>query len=140
MQTHWKREVLSDEDIHGSPDGVRLRRSLWSGAPAGASGFWGTAAHIPASKSEAEAYEGFTVYYTRDGRFEAAEFQKGTNLQVEETPVPWDYFGLKTWLLAIDPDAEVSEDGIISAQHGVGVFAVGDDVQSILFAASDYYR
>ena len=93
----------------------------------------------PMSKAKTDAFEGFNVYYTSEYKLEAVEFTKGVELIVNGHSVPWDYSALKAWMLTMDPNAQVESDGITSAVSGIGMFAVGNDVQSLLFAASDYY-
>lgn len=93
----------------------------------------------PLSKVETDAYDLFNVHYTNDYRLEAVEFTKGAEITVNGSPIPWDYNAIKAWILAIDPGAEIEDDGITSSANGIGVFAVGNDVQSLLFASADYY-
>ena len=91
------------------------------------------------SKNTSDAYSFCHIYYTQDNKLEAVEFFPGAEISVAGMVLPWDYNAIKTWILNIDPKAKITQEEVTSAANGISMYAPDAEIESILFATSEYF-
>ena len=90
------------------------------------------------SKGHTDVYDGFHIYYSSEGTFEAIEIFGDTEAYVDGHIV---FPGNVSNLHAVIPDLKGNGGEFISEQNSVGVM-VNDDgmtIESILFGRKNYY-
>lgn len=80
------------------------------------------------------------VYYDREDKCEAVELFDGVDIKILNTiNLPKKFDEICTVLKSLDGNLEVAEDYCTSIKYSIGVYAIGNKVDTILFGKSGYY-
>ena len=99
----------------------------------------------PYDISETDAYEDFFVYYDKDGKCEAIEFNNNANLKFKDISFfDKKYIDVEIAFRNIDSDIEIDEVGFNSNKFGIGVYAPNKDdsdseIESVIIFRKGYY-
>lgn len=91
------------------------------------------------SKNTSDDYKFLHVFYNEQNKCVAVEVFKECEITIAGTVIPWDAREFGKWLLQQDNTAEISESEAISKKLSIGMSAMENHVESILFGMPGYY-
>lgn len=97
----------------------------------------------PFAINETDRYDGFFVYYDKDGKCEAIEFYSNAKFK-DVSFFDEKYCDVEAQFRNIDSDIKIDEVGFTSKKFGIGVYAPNKDendaeVESVIIFRQGYY-
>lgn len=92
------------------------------------------------SKNSSDDYKYLHVFYNEKDECIAVELFNDCEITVSGTVLSHSASDFNNWLLQLDKTAEISETGATSKKLSIGMSAMGNHIESILFATAGYYQ
>lgn len=92
------------------------------------------------SKNTSDDYKYLHVFYNVNNECTAVEVFSDCEIIIAESVLPRTAKEFNKWLLQQDNDAEITEFGATSKKLSIGMSAMENQVESILFGKTGYYE
>lgn len=91
------------------------------------------------SRNTSDDYKYLHVFYNENNECNAVEVFSDCEITIAEFVLPRTVKEFNKWLLQQDSDAEITEFGATSKKLSIGMSAMENQVESILFGVTGYY-